>query len=166
MTPPVREVLTLDQLIAQLVELRDEYPEYGTRPVHVLNMAHEGDGLVTDVDHDCFDEGQGPVTSLLSGPPVLTVSHSACGVAQLATIAPWTRRTHRAGVAGTPRGRLPLRAQRHSSSAVARVGDLFAYGVFQEYADLSGYLKPFMKNAAAGFPDSAHDGKEGSTELP
>jgi hypothetical protein len=35
--------------------------------VHLLNTA-DNDGLVTDVDLDCVDKVQGPVTCLLSGP--------------------------------------------------------------------------------------------------
>jgi hypothetical protein len=64
-----RVPLTLDQLIALLVQLRIDYSDYGPRPVHLLNMNDDGDGLITDVDRDCFDEvEQGPVTSLLSSP--------------------------------------------------------------------------------------------------
>jgi hypothetical protein len=58
----------MDQLIERLIQLRARYPEYGARPVHILNTDDDGDGLDTDVDVDCFDEEQGPVTSLLSSP--------------------------------------------------------------------------------------------------
>ncbi|MGH8922819.1 MAG: hypothetical protein ACRD0H_31510 [Actinomycetes bacterium] len=64
----VRVPLTLDQLIEQLTQLRARHPEQGPRPVHLLDTDDDGDGLVTDVDLDCFDAEQGPVTSLLSSP--------------------------------------------------------------------------------------------------
>lgn len=56
----------LDRLIERVTQLWALYPEYGARPVHLLSMAEDGDGLVTDVDVDCFDAE--PVTSLLSSP--------------------------------------------------------------------------------------------------
>ncbi|MGH3822818.1 MAG: hypothetical protein ACRDRA_08295 [Pseudonocardiaceae bacterium] len=72
----VRAPLTLDQLIEQLILLRARHPEQGARPVHLLDTDDDGDGLVTDVDLDCFDAGQGPVTSVLSSPPALTCAHN------------------------------------------------------------------------------------------
>jgi hypothetical protein len=36
--------------------------DYGARPVHILNTDHDGDGLVTDVTMDCFDEEQRSAT--------------------------------------------------------------------------------------------------------
>ena len=64
----MRTPLTLDELIEALIELRTRYPEQGPRPVHLMDMADDGDGLVTDVDLDSFDEEQNTVTSLLSSP--------------------------------------------------------------------------------------------------
>jgi hypothetical protein len=61
--------ITLDQLIEQLRRLREQYPDYGDRPVHLLDMEDgAGDNLVTHIEVDCFDEKQGPVTSLMSWP--------------------------------------------------------------------------------------------------
>lgn len=61
-----QEPLTLDELIDQLVKLRASYPDWATRPVHMLELQEDGDGLVTEVETDCFDARQGPVTSLMS----------------------------------------------------------------------------------------------------
>lgn len=65
MNPP----LTLDQLIEQQHRLRERHPDYGARPVHLLDMEDgAGDNLLTCVETDCFDAEQGHVTSLLSWP--------------------------------------------------------------------------------------------------
>jgi hypothetical protein len=68
--PPTeqRVPLSLDELIAHLIRLRALYPYQGPRPVLLLNADDDGDGLVTDVDLDCFDAEQGRVTVLLSRP--------------------------------------------------------------------------------------------------
>jgi hypothetical protein len=62
--------LTLDQFITELCRLRDTYPDYASRPVHVLDMEDDkgGDSLVTHVELDCLDDQQGPVTSVMSWP--------------------------------------------------------------------------------------------------
>lgn len=60
--------LTLTELIDQLIELRDRQPEYGDRPVHMLEMDDPFTHLVTHVETDIFDDTQGPVTSLLAWP--------------------------------------------------------------------------------------------------
>lgn len=69
--------LTLDELIDKLCQLRETHPAWRTRPVHMLDL-EEGKGtfLVTHVETDCFDEDQGPVTSLVSDPTGTTMGAS------------------------------------------------------------------------------------------
>ncbi len=64
------EPLTLDHLIEALQRIKELYPDYSARPVHMLDMedADSGDSLITHVEVDTFTEEQGPVTSLMSWP--------------------------------------------------------------------------------------------------
>ena len=46
-----RVPLTLDELLAHLIQFRALHPAQGQRPVHLLDMAgDDGDGLITAVD--------------------------------------------------------------------------------------------------------------------
>ena len=66
------ETITVFELFTAITELMARNPEVATWPIHMMDLDSQdpsGDsqhGLVTTVETDCFDEGQGPVLSLIA----------------------------------------------------------------------------------------------------
>lgn len=68
-----RKFYTVRELQEDLAELVERDPSWADIPVHLLNCEPDGDGLLTHVEIDMFDEDVGEVMSLYSYPSIVGV---------------------------------------------------------------------------------------------